>query len=186
MRLESSRGLLAIYLVFLYLLHALFQGLLRNKRGNSCHSHRTCLLPRDVANFSLFSFFFSLLTSFLTCMTLCTQFQDDVSRALFSTEFSAATGILEADLLVAFHLPPLGVWELNLVKISFNACVFFLNVFLPQSFLSTSGKSLPNSANKGFSCWFRSHVTERHNYQEICIRYNSAHNSFPCEIWFSH
>ena len=118
-------------------------------------------------------------------MTLCTQFQDDVSHVLFSTEFSAATGILEADLLVAFHLPPLGVWELNLVKISFNACVFFLNVFLSQSLLSTSGKSPPSSANKGFSCSFRSHVAERHHYLEICIRYNSADNAFPCEIWFS-
>ena len=55
MRQGLSRGLLAIYLVFLYLLPAQsftrFQGLLRNKRDNSCHyqkTEKTWLIPREI------------------------------------------------------------------------------------------------------------------------------------------
>ena len=92
-------------------------------------------------------------------------------------------------------LIPLRFWELNLVKISSDAFVFFANVLLSWPLLSTSGKSLPNSADKSFSCslkiccatWFRSHIASKHNhYLEMCIRNNYADNAFPRETRFSH
>ena len=86
-------------------------------------------------------------------------------------------------------LIPLRFWELNLVKISSHAFIFFANVLLSKPLLSTSGKSLPNSANKSFSCSLKfvvrlglEAILQRHNhYLEMCIRNNSADNAFPRE-----
>ena len=84
-------GLLAIYLVFLYLLHAQpftrFQGPLRKRKDNS---QRTWLIPRErfmMLHTFHFSQFFSV--HFSRFMTLST-FHYDVSRAPFSTGVSVA------------------------------------------------------------------------------------------------
>ena len=89
---KNARELMAIYLVYLYLLHAQsftrFQALLRNKEDLSFHSQRTCLIPRE----SLLKLHTSL---HFTCPL---SFHDYASHSgPFSTRVSAASSILEAD-----------------------------------------------------------------------------------------
>ena len=70
---------------------------------------------------------------------------------------------------------------------SFLPAFYCHNVYFPLL------ESLPNSANKSFSCSLKfvvrlglEAILQRHNrYLEMCIRSNSADNAFPRETWFS-